>query len=408
MQEPLALLRATRRRLRPLALIAVLGVALAVPAAGDRDSELRFADAGPEPLLARVLHEVSRQRMDAALAAAEQLTADYPTFRLGHLIMGDLLLARSRPLAAFGNAVDPDARVSALREEARLRLAAYAEKPAAEQLPRQILQLSASQRHALLIDTSRSRLYVFANDGPVPRLAADYYVSQGRAGADKWREGDLKTPLGVYQVTSFLPPERLTDFYGSGAFPINYPNLRDRRQGRTGHGIWLHGTPPDAYSRPPRASEGCVVLANPDFEALATAVDTGTTPVVIADGVDWLPAANWQAERDSLRDAIETWRRDWESRDSDRYLSHYAPDFRTDDQSRAAFAQNKRLVNGGKEWISVSLSELNLLANPGADDFVVATFEQDYRSNNLSNTMRKAQHWSRRSGRWQIVYEGSA
>ena len=408
MRDPVAMLRATRERLRPLALVAALGVALAVPAAGDRDSELRFADAGPEPLLASVLHEVSRQRMDAAVAAAEQLTTDYPTFRLGHLIMGDLLLARSRPLTTFGNADGQDAALSALREEARMRLAAYAEKPVAEQLPRQILQLSASQRHAVLIDTSRSRLYLFANDGPAPRMVADYYVSQGRAGADKWREGDLKTPLGVYHVTNFLPPDRLTDFYGSGAFPINYPNQHDRRQGRTGHGIWLHGTPPGAYSRPPRASEGCVVLANPDFEALAASIDTGHTPVIIANGIDWLPATDWQAERDSLREAIEAWRHDWESRDTDRYLSHYAPEFRTDEQSRAAFAQSKHLINGGKTWISVSLSDLHLLANPGADDFVVASFEQDYRSNNLSNTMRKAQHWSRRQGRWQIVYEGSA
>ncbi|HEY5761787.1 MAG TPA: L,D-transpeptidase family protein [Rhodocyclaceae bacterium] len=398
----------TRRRLRPLALVAALGVALAVPAAGDRDSELRFADAGPEPLLAQVLHEVSRQRMDTALAAAEKLTAEYPTFRLGHLIVGDLLLARSRPLATFGNATGQDGRVAALREEARMRLAAYTEKPAAEQLPRQILQLSTNQRHAVLVDTSRSRLYLFANDAPVPRLVADYYVSQGRAGADKWREGDLKTPLGVYHVTSFLPPDSLTDFYGSGAFPINYPTHRDRRQGRTGHGIWLHGTPPDAYSRPPRASEGCVVLANPDFEALSASIDSGTTPVVIANGIDWLPAKIWQAERNSLREAIEIWRLDWESRDTDRYLSHYAADFRSDDQSRAAFAQSKRLINGGKAWIKVSLSNLNLLANPGEDDFVVANFEQDYRSNNLNNTMRKAQHWSRRNGRWQIIYEGSA
>ena len=120
--------------------------------------------------------------------------------------------------------------------------------------PRYLLQLQASQRHAVVVDTRRSRLYLYENVDGQPRFVADYYVSHGRLGIEKMREGDKKTPLGVYQVTGFLPPERLTDFYGAGALPINYPNAWDRKQGRKGHGIWLHGTPSDTFSRPPRAS----------------------------------------------------------------------------------------------------------------------------------------------------------
>ena len=44
---------------------------------------------------------------------------------------------------------------------------------------------------------------------------------------------------------------------------------------------------------------------------------------------------------------------------------------------------------------------------PG-ENFVVVTFDQDYRSNNLSNVMSKRQYWIREGGRWRIVYEGSA
>jgi murein L,D-transpeptidase YafK len=63
-----------------------------------------------------------------------------------------------------------------------------------------------------------------------------------------------------------MPQDKLTDFYGSGAFPINYPNEWDRIRGRNGYGIWLHGTPRDTYSRPPRASDGCIVLSNEDLD----------------------------------------------------------------------------------------------------------------------------------------------
>src|SRR5258708_25685727 len=102
---------------------------------------------------------------------------------------------------------------------------------------------------------------MYQDDGRTPRFGADYYVSSGKNGGLKVREGDEKTPIGVYHVTESLPRQKLSDFYGSGAFPINYPNEWDRIQGRNGHGIWLHRTPPVTYSRPPRPINGCAVLA---------------------------------------------------------------------------------------------------------------------------------------------------
>ena len=82
----------------------------------------------------------------------------------------------------------------------------------------------------LLVDSRRSRLYVFANDGGRPRYVADYYVTLGKNGIEKTREGDQKTPIGVYHVTANLPRSKLTDFYGAGAFPINYPNEWDKQR----------------------------------------------------------------------------------------------------------------------------------------------------------------------------------
>ena len=39
---------------------------------------------------------------------------------------------------------------------------------------------------------------------------------------------------------------------------------------------------------------------------------------------------------------------------------------------------------------------------------VVVTFDQDYRSNSLSNVMKKRQYWVREEGKWKIIYEGAA
>ena len=181
----------------------------------------------------------------------------------------------------------------------------------------------------------------------------DQMMKDHQAGAQKQREGDQKTPIGVYHVTANLPRQKLTDFYGSGAFPLNYPNAWDKRMGRNGHGIWLHGVPSDTYSRPPRASDGCIVLSNADLEAVGRTVQIGLTPVIIADEIEWMEPGAFDQERGGLAAAFEAWRADWESRDSAKYLSHYAARFRSEDQDLAAWSAHKRKVNAGKEWIKV-------------------------------------------------------
>ena len=136
----------------------------------------------------------------------------------------------------------------------------------------------------------------------------DYYISVGKSGTEKSAEGDQRTPLGVYYITSNLDPKSLKDFYGSGALPLNYPNPYDASQGRTGSGIWLHGTPPTQFSRAPKASDGCVVLANPDLERIIRTVEVRSTPVVIAKQLHWVPPQSVKAEGKSFEAALQAWR----------------------------------------------------------------------------------------------------
>jgi murein L,D-transpeptidase YafK len=369
-----------------------------------------LAAGSPEPQLSGVVAAIEANQLNLALERVEALIAAHPNFRLAHLIRGDLLLARSRPLATFGNVVKtvPQEMVDDLRAEALVRLRALRERPESDRLPRNILQLHAGQKHALLVDSRRSRLYVFENVDGQPHLVADYYVTLGKRGVDKTREGDQKTPIGVYHITANLPRQKLSDFYGAGAYPINYPNEWDRRQGRNGYGIWVHGTPPDTYSRPPRASDGCIVLANPDLLSVGRFMQVGMTPVIIAEEVEWADAAAVRAERASLARALEQWRLDWESRDTERYLGNYSPRFSSGSQDLAAWAAHKRAVNAGKAWIRVGLAQVSMLRYPNQANVVVVTFAQDYRSSNLANTVRKIQYWQKEDGHWRILYEGSA
>ncbi len=389
---------------RGLALLLACSAVLAF-AAGESGT----SGSDPDAALNAVFKDIEQSRLNPALEKLDALITAYPNFRLAYLIRGDLLLARTRPIAAFGNQADaPADRLADLRDEAVARLKAYRNRPPSNYVPRYLLQMEPEQKYAIVVDTQRARLYIYQNDNGRPRFVADYYISHGKLGAEKNREGDKRTPIGVYHITANLPRQKLTDFYGNGAFPINYPNEWDRQQGRDGHGIWLHGTPSDTYSRPPRASDGCVVLTNRDLDALASYLQIGLTPVIISNTVEWLSVDDWAAERKALNHQIEAWRKDWESRDVDRYLAHYSKSFRNNEGGYAQWAEQKRLVAAGKSWVKVELGKLSVFRNPGKQDLVVVTFEQDYRSNNLSNVLKKRQYWLKEGGRWKIVYEGFA
>jgi murein L,D-transpeptidase YafK len=396
-----------------IALAAAVIVAGDVSAMGGHPlSNFRFVGRNmqsAEAMLVQSLLSVRENRLEDALRQIDALLQTTPNFRLAQLVKGDLLMARAHPINNIGNIQDaPTGAVNDLREEARARLQRYRLEQPKDLVPKYLLQMQPQQKYAVVVDTTKSTLYVFENDGGRPRYAADYYITVGKNGFDKAREGDKKTPLGVYHVVTELPRNKLADFYGNAAWPINYPNEWDERMGRKGHGIWLHGTPRDTYSRPPRASDGCVVLNNQDLDQLGTHLQAGLTPVVIADGVEWIEAKRAEALRAPLLEQLELWRKDWEGRDNEAYLSHYARSFASTDMSLTEWATQKRRVNASKEWIKLKVSDVSIMLYPGREDLAVVTFLQDYSSNNLANQMRKRQYWLREGNSWKIAYEGSA
>lgn len=357
-----------------------------------------------EGAIVRTLVGLGQSGMRGALTEIDRALERNPNFRLGHLIRGDLLMARAGKPAVFAAAVAPGASVAPLQDEARVRVKRYVAAPPVDALPAQVLQLAPSQSHALLVDTSRSRLFVYRNDRGRPRYVTDFYISLGKNGVEKQREGDQKTPIGVYTIVG--QKDRLPDFYGPGAYPISYPNDWDKLHKRNGHGIWLHGTPSETYSRAPFATDGCVVLTNEDLRTLSRYVEVSRTPVVIGHGVEWRDPQRWESERGEFMKAFQQWRADWESRDTDRYLAHYSGRFREGDRGFEAWKARKRKVNAAKQWVKVRVNDLSLFSYPGAGEpMMLVEFEQDYRSSNLSNRSHKRQYWIREGSRWRILHE---
>lgn len=356
-------------------------------------------------LFSESMQEIRQSRLDSALNSINALLERYPNFRLAQLIKGDLLLARAQPISTLGNAQGAREQQADLREEAKARIQAAADPVNRDLVPVELLQVATGIPYVIAVDASRARLYVFENTVNGIHRVADYYVTVGKLGIGKNQEGDKRTPVGLYTITGFKPDSKLDELYGIGAYPLSYPNEWDVRNGRNGHGIWLHGVPRDTYARPPKASDGCVVLSNDDLKSLARHIRVGETPIIIAPRLAWVDPGSLSSARDELWQAIDAWRTDWESGDSNRLLAHYSTRFQAGKQPFQAFAESKRRVNAGKNWIKIELSQLSIYRQPGTENMAIIAFNQDYKSNNLNNTSRKRQYWQRENGRWRIVQE---
>ena len=271
--------------------------------------------------------------------------------------------------------------------------------------PANLLQLPKSVTSALVFDLHDNRMHIFDGHGKQAERVGDFFVAVGKQGLEKRAEGDEKTPLGIYFVSSYIPGEKLPAIYGEGAFPIDYPNAWDRRLGRTGSGIWIHGTDKDEKTLLPQSSRGCLTLRNADFLNLAKFVRIQKTPVIVSGEVSWTSPEALRADRDSLAAAVENWRKDWESLETDRYLGHYSESFQTDSMTIRSWRTHKRRVNASKAYIRVGIDDVGIYAYPGEPGLYLVTFEQTYRSSNFQGRKWKQQYWRREAGEWRILHE---
>ena len=430
-----ALARSTAGAVKQVLVVALSGFwiagiwAISPPALAKNKTAIgTSAKPDPDVLLIEVYKDLAANRLRQAQSRADALVEAYPNFQLGHLIRGDLLLMHTRPVTTFGAVAGGSAeKLDNLRAEAMARLKSLRERPDPNLVPRSILQLRGDQKYALIVDAKRSRLYVYENKGGQPKFVADYYISQGKLGVNKLKEGDQKTPLGVYYITGRLAGARLPDFYGAGALPISYPNEWDKLHGRSGSGIWLHGTPSDSFSRPPLSSDGCVVLTNPDLHKLSASVEIGKTPIVISDQVEFVSKAKWDVERSLAAKLVDGWRRDVESLDPARLMANYSQHFKSaqGENLDTWFVKQQQSTTGGGVTggafpsvtgnappkpngvrnISLTLRDTSFFIYPGQEDLIVGTFTQDASIGNRKHSIRKRQYWAREGAQWKIVSE---
>ena len=370
-------------------------------------SQVLYAEQRPEQRLLQALNHIQVAERGAAEKILENLIQDEPEFKLANMLYADLLKSRSYGLQQAGMGLLEDEQLHQLLVEVKKRWQAQQlDEQFNQKIPAGLTRLDGRYVNAIAVDLKQSRLFVFENHQGYPKQVADYFVSMGRAGPRKEKQGDLRTPLGVYFVQSHIPAQKLADKYGSGAYPINYPNAWDSFQGRTGNGIWLHGTRSGTYNRPPLASEGCVVLPNDDLLEVGSYISLGQTPVIIGYDLQWLPLDQWQEQKQQVSKIFEQWVTDWQSLNTENYLSHYSKEFSNGKKDFENWVAHKRRVAQYKKFVNVETEDLSLLMHPN-EDVLVATFYQKYESDNYRSQTWKRQYWHKEEdGQWRIIFEG--
>ncbi|MEH6444084.1 MAG: L,D-transpeptidase family protein [Oceanospirillaceae bacterium] len=361
---------------------------------------------GNEELLLKGFESIAEQKFDVALEQMKKLVTIRPDFRLAQLVYADLLIAQVNPLSQMGSNFTghEQKKLDGLIEEAKARIKLRKVKPAANLIPQDIVLLSKKQKYVIVQDMSLSRLFVFENRAGIPYLIKDFYASHGKGGTNKRKQGDKKSPVGVYFTTGRLLDENLPQRYGAGALPLNYPNAWDYKNNRTGNGIWLHGSPVDTYSRPPLASLGCLSLTNPDFQEVDQLIANGT-PVILGENLKWLSRTAWKKQQEIVLARVKEWEEDWESLDYTRYIKHYSRSFSDGKTKYQAFADHKKRVNNSKSFIQIGLSDLSIFTYPDIGMMVVS-FDQQYKSSNYNGSGLKRQYWQKEAASWKIAYEG--
>jgi murein L,D-transpeptidase YafK len=278
-----------------------------------------------------------------------------------------------------------------------------------------------TMNYCILANKADRKLYLLGkNDGEESwKTIGQFSVLVGRNDGQKMTAGDQRTPEGNYFIVGRRESEELNAIYGPLAYMLNYPNEEDRRAGRTGQGIWIHGTREDTTRE---ATRGCVVLNNNDMISLSRFLQLGIgTPVVIVN-TNGLAAPEralnfkqlralrerilneYNTRRAEFEGLLSQWKQAWESRDIESYSRFYDHDrFFGEGMKWDAWREKKQRTFQAYSTITIGLEKINV--SEFSETTAVILFLQRYESNVLRVQRPKKLSFYKSDGQWKIFKE---
>ncbi len=282
-------------------------------------------------------------------------------------------------------------------------------------------------------------LYVLEDDKAKQTLniVEEFPTIYGEVEGDKIKEGDKKTPEGVYFVTTKIHYQLDFNEYGSGAYALNYPNPIDRIKRKTGSGIWIHSKGQPIAGQTTR---GCIAVDLEHFPIVASNLPAGTpvvvantlipkadaklvtlastSPVVIAADtvIDSTAPVDTQvtveaeaaapiasaSNPDEVITLTKEWNTAWEEMSAEFFEFYDAKKYSlAQEESYAAFQSQKEHLFSRLSWIDIEYGEIYALEGT---DYWVTWFEQLYRASNLSTEGIRRLYWQKdEQGEYKVV-----
>ncbi len=279
-------------------------------------------------------------------------------------------------------------------------------------LPAYLLKLDSQfTHHVMVVEKSTHKLYLYENQNGIPKLLKTYKVATGKIKGNKQVQGDKKTPEGIYRFHVFHSANDLNQMYGktgliygAGAFTLNYPNVIDRREGKTGGGIWLHSTDDDSRIDKGLDSRGCVVAVDEDLKNISRYIDLLNTPMIIVQNQQYLTRETWTENKNEIESVINTWLTAWQNKDFNTYIDQYSPSFHNARKgSYNQYKAYKRAVFSRTDSPQIALNNVSILQ---FSDYAVVTMEQDYKSDIIQDIGKKIIYLQKNASyEWKIIAE---
>ncbi|MGB3750011.1 MAG: L,D-transpeptidase family protein [Arcobacteraceae bacterium] len=180
----------------------------------------------------------------------------------------------------------------------------------------------------------------------------------GKVDGDKKVEGDLKTPIGAYELKRRIT--NVDPFYGPMAITTNYPNAYDKSQGKTGHGIWIHGLP--LNQERDDFTEGCIAIDNEKIVSLDKIIDLKKSILVVSENK--LETVS-KDDISIVLSNVFAWRDTWKESDIDGYLGFYSDEFkRANGQAIEEFSTFKKKLFKRNEKKTIEFTNINVVPYP--------------------------------------------
>ncbi len=101
--------------------------------------------------------------------------------------------------------------------------------------------------------------------------------------------------------------------------------------------------------------------------------------------------------------AVNDWAAAWQSRDVGKYLAAYAPSFKPEKGSHAAWEKQRKSRVGKAKRIELKLADVQV--KPTGTNKATATFTQSYKSDTYSDKSKKELNLELIKGKWLITRE---